>query len=122
MRTQDQLTLTVPLKDAMHICRAAAPDAKMKIKAEGEDWVRLTRSLSLIRNPSDYELHFEESTPGTTEVTIYAHMIGFGPIMKMQVDRDLQALKQSVSAQASRVAEHGTGDAGAGEHQDAGST
>jgi hypothetical protein len=100
-RIQDQLTLTVPLAAAMHVCRAAAPAAKMKIKAEGTDWVRLTRSVNLIRNPADYELHFDESTPGSTEVTIYAHMIGFGPIMKRQVDNDLQALKQSIAAQSS---------------------
>jgi hypothetical protein len=99
-RTQDQLTLAVPLKEAMHVCRAAAPGAKLKIKAEGEDWVRLTRGINLIRNPADYELHFEEATPGSTEVTIYAHMFGFGPLMKMQIDRDLQALKQSIAAQS----------------------
>lgn len=99
-RVEGDLQIPVSLKEAMRVCRAAAPRVGAKIKAEGEDWIRLSRGFGLSRNPSSFELLFEETAAGTTAIRIYADQFGFGPYVKRQISRALETLTAAIAAEA----------------------
>ncbi len=99
-RVEGDMQIPVSLKEAMRVCRAAAPRVRAKIKAEGEDWIRLSRGFGLSRNPSTFELLFEETPAGTTVIRIYADQFGFGPLVKRQISRTLDTLTQAIAQEA----------------------
>ena len=96
-RQDDSIEIPVPLHEAMLICRAAAPDVKAKVKAEGPGTLRFVRRFGLMRNLTEFDLALAETSPGRTTIAISGGIVGFGPLVKRQLRGDIEALKTAIA-------------------------
>jgi hypothetical protein len=97
-RLVEELQLAAPLDVAKQACRDGAAEAKMKVKQESEHTMRVTHGISLLRNPTDYQLEFTERD-GATDLKIEAHILGIGPIVEQTLKRDLASLRSAIELQ-----------------------